>query len=597
MEHTNNHQSDRLQVDVAVRGQLYNQNDRIVYASNQKNVDWARKLPYAHRDILTNIRVGLGKQCFTIWNTSDSVCYSICQDPKQRPNSAAAVMVKATQVATNPRGLLLCMKAMMEYILSLASGKDINNNEMEGFQQRMLDCFMNGVKPQVVSQEKGSMAWLEYKDIDQFENYCFGLPFQSQMNEYVCVHLVAKDDHEAVGTSESLKRIDAKSIRTVYLFRQPEGGANRVEVSSDNNEVDYVFSDQEFMLTYKKEGYEPKPIEHLTSSSVGKYFDKKGNTICLKSAEGANIVFTKKFDIRVIENSNTKKAIVGWKYKIGDTGEPRDGSNGVHLPDGRHVLHIIAAGYENGFIEINTEDRNSSREVKLTAKGFEKQYKLKPVALSCKKGDWFVTITGKETGLFWRRFEKAKSLRVSRINWVWLAILIGLFMLVGGGIGGWNYRKTVAEADPSDSTKIVIGNTPETKIENSPVTISYEEQDIAYFNSHDIWRLNDLKSVKWRYFFEEILTNKKPWKATNNNELIPEVQEAKKKITHVGWQLLYKEYSCSLFVKMSKEIGTAVSEKREVNWNIILESYHEEYHRVLKENDRLKNENEKLRKG
>ena len=507
-------------------------------------------------------------------------------------------MVKATQVATNPRGLLHCMKAMMEYILSLASEKDINNNEMEGFQQRMLDCFMNGVKPHVVSQEKGSMAWLEYKDIDQLEDYCFWLPFQSQMNEYVCVHLVAKDDHEAVGTSESLKRIDAKSIRTVYLFRQPEGGANRVEVSSDNNEVDYVFSDQEFMLIYKKEGYEPKPIEHLTSSSVGKYFDKKGNTICLKSAEGANIVFTKKFDIRVIENSNTKKAIVGWKYKIGDTGEPKDGSNGVHLPDGRHVLHIIAAGYENGFIEINTEDRNSSREVKLTAKGFEKQCKLKPVALSCKKGDWFVTITGKETGLFWRRFEKAKSLRVSRINWVWLAILIGLFMLVGGGIGGWNYRKTVAEADPSDSTKIETGDIPKNKNEKSSVTISFEEQDIAYLNSHTVWRLDSLKSSTWRYFFEKILINETKWKLSNNEGLIPAVQLAKDTITHVGWQLYYKEYPSSLFMRMSEDLGKAVKGgNHEVNWNSILETYYEEYHRVLKENERIKKTDKSIPKG
>lgn len=587
MENTDKNQHNVIQIDIVVRGQLYNQADRIVYSSNPKNDDWARKIPYEHRNILDELHIDSKKQCITIWNIPDNVCYSICQDPQQRPGSAAVVMVRASQAASNPLGLIACMKELMDYILLLESEKYIDSDEIKKIRQKMIPCFDKGAKPQVESRPGGIMAWLEYSGNDQLEKLCLFLPFQTQMKVYECVHLVDRGDHENVKNSDTLKLYDAIPILPVYFFQQPDGGA-RVIVTVDDKEVEYVLMNQKFELTYKKNGYDNKFVNDLTSSSEVKYFDKIGYTICLKSAENADIVFTKKISI-VVKDENTGDPISDWKYWTKNHTKKTDGTNGVHLADGKHELHIIANGYNEKVIDIDTKDSDSIPPVRLTVKGFEKAYILKPTTLFCKQNGWDVTVAGKETGRFWKKFKDTQKLRVSRVNWIWLALLIGVAMLVGGGIGGWFIRETVnLKAESSCPTGDVTDSSHESEQKKTPFSRTNEEHDIAYLNSHDVWYHDSLKSAYWISFFEITLPNKNtPWKDSRC------FKDAKDKITHWGWKMYYNSYYDNNQNYMREEIcnviTNAIKEENKVDWSsVILTAFNNIYKKELQEIDKYK---------
>ena len=556
------------QVDVVVRGQLYNQGDHIAYSSNSNDEDWAWRFPREHREILADIRVVSGKQCISIWNITSGVCYSICQDPQQRPGSAAAIMVRAPYAAINPLGLLACMRELMAYMLQLDSEKEIDPGKVKEIQQRMSPCFGSGVKPQKVSKEDGVMAYVEYGSNEQLEQICFSLPFQPEMEEYACIHLVAEEDHRIVESSVNLKRYNSKTIRPVYFFQQPSSSAGKVRVSVENNEVGYVLQGQKFCLSYERVGYECMCVDGLKIETESKYFKRSGNTIFLRSADEVGVTFTKNVNLKVFD-SETKKSIDSnkWGYRI-DGENAKNGSDGVHLPDGKHKLSIFAEGYRSEDIEIDIVKNNSVYPIGLYAQGFEKKYDMKPSALFFKQEGWDVKVTGKKTGLFWEKYEHRDTLHVSRINWAWCALLIGLAMLIGGCLIGrtmWTSNSDSLAASSEKTSDMTAG------VEGGSCTA--EEKDVNYLNSHDVWYLDTLKSDAWKKFFEETLPNKSDW--VDNKGIVESVTRANDCISHWGWKLYFDAYKTSKvdnyvgFNAINKAVKEHVDHKK-VDWNEII---------------------------
>lgn len=596
-----NQPNSRAVLKLALRGQLFDNSDDAGYVyppNSQGAAAWLMRGEY--RVILNDLNVkGLGKGCVSVWLTPEGVCYSVCRRrPGRGGSDTVAAAVYASVVAANTGQLLLQIGSLLDYVIDIADHygqcDNIDNNRVAEYMEGMRRCF-GPLKPPTSNIQSTSeseprpMAWKVYDNQFQLENELRYLPFQPQMQQFQAVHLLLKD---VISTGVAANMVEftypVKPVFAIDLGEISEG----VSVCVEGN-ARYTISDEPFTIVYSKPGYLEVRKGGQMAGRQSQFFDVDytRNVITLTPySKNLGIRFIRRMKLTVRDESD--RSVPEWRWESRSNRMLCGNQNGLELPEGQHDIVVMATGYVDKPVHIDTNAKIDK--VTLTQRGFESSANMVPAWGGVKPGsDTSVTISGKQSNWMYGKFNLSPTSRKPKLYvsksspWLWV-LLAGLLMGAAGVMAGhylWKPQAQTQSVQGSGSATTPPDKSNEGQQDPKPqpsqnetgmTQAELEAADKDYLERNGrTWYRDSLQSEKYLKFFDVELPNGTldrniNWdasmldfmKAIKHNRLrkyVASYEEAKKKNKQPLWDV---------FNQYAKNLKTAVASGT-VDWNTI----------------------------
>lgn len=506
---------------VAFSGQLYEENAvgaTYIWPAGHSTT-WREKLstdPAPVLNKLSNPQTNEG--CYSIWLNPDGVGYAFRKRLLSRPGNTGMAMVLVPGYPTDGKYLAKTLRELLEVAESKESQNDI---PIEIIEQK-ISCLAPVIKEfsfnDSIKNPIGEHYWT-YRNEDELAQLLERIPFQSEILNYTCIHLLHESDK-----SEKIHQTASRIPRKIY-FVAPYPDSVEVQKGEESNPT-YVSEGDNIKVRYikKDNGWQPSKWRNTNISKDNQklYKIEDDNKVRFLPADEVNDVkFAREINVDVFSPSTSggKHPIDDWQWSLDKDRKPQPKQQ-VLLPEGKHTITIYANGYKEQTIDVDTA-QNRNVEVTLEPESFSHSVFLKPawengwskrlgkkgrsaptkydVKVSCTQQTFFNKyINEKRKKTFYISTSPA---RLPLIAVAILSLTIGFF----AGHFLWPKTELQEEEKPANSV-----NKPQTQAENPPKDrIKGEKNLLAYLsNNKDIWvRDSIMKCKKGPFFYDTLLIN------------------------------------------------------------------------------------------
>ena len=495
---------------VAFSGQLYEENAvgaTYIWPAGHSTT-WREKLstdPAPVLNKLSNPQTNEG--CYTIWLNPDGVGYAFRKRLLSRPGNTGMAMVLVPGYPTDGKYLAKTLRELLEVAESKESQNDI---PIEIIEQK-ISCLAPVIKEfsfnDSIKNPIGEHYWT-YRNEDELAQLLERIPFQSEILNYTCIHLLHESDK-----SEKIHQTASRIPRKIY-FVAPYPDSVEVQKGEESNPT-YVSEGDNIKVRYKKtdNGWQPSKWRNTNISKDNQklYKIEDDNKVRFLPADEVNDVkFAREIKVDVFSPSisSGKHPIDDWQWSLDKDRKPQPKQQ-VLLPEGKHTITIYANGYKEQTIDVDTA-QNRNVEVTLEPESFSHSVFLKPawengwskrlgkkgrsaptkydVKVSCTQQTFFnkyIKEKGKRTF-----YISTSPARLPLIAVAILSLTIGFF--AGHFLWPKTERPPIEALDPNDV----------------PITVTKngEKDLLAYLSDNkEIWVLDSIRKCKNGDFFCDTL--------------------------------------------------------------------------------------------
>ena len=563
-------------LSIAFKGQLYETDASSAnYVFPQGNSDWAAIGESDPRTALTQLNINGNFPCYSIFFTESSVIYAFRKTLSGRANSnCVMVMLRAGGPTKDGKQLVELLQELLTYARSQTSFDQVNKTVLEEKLKTCKELIDWQKEPNAETNEPAKIkdGYRVYKNDNELYEI-LEKPYQPAYKGYRCIHIVPADAGAKVeyNVNQNEKVLDhiSSPIETIYYIKLPQG-----VVEEDGKK--YVSKNEEFNLIYKRGGYDDKKIGKQRVSQSSNYFEISGNTINVYGAEKIGIKFERDISISV-KDDKLGNSIKEWEYRINNEKEVSYHDD-LKLPDGEYTISISAKGYNPFSDKLDTRKRKDFS-FKLTSKNFEEKIYLKPAWPKKKiiskdfKEEPVLLSYSANTSLY-KKYKKAldpdnkkntpptfyvTQKRPKPIIIMLCIISLLVVFVLGVGAGKWKWDKKNPNTSSEEVGSAIENNLSEKKEDNK--MNKEEDDDIAYLNSNNTWKLAELKSEKYKNFFKNGVANGQNFSEFFKENDYPEIKNQK-------WKKIYSEH-IHRHIIAEKNNGIFVDSNRIAYWDMI----------------------------
>lgn len=516
---------------IAFKGQLYKTDASSAnYVFPQGTSDWASISESDPRTALTQLNINGNFPFYSIFITESSVIYAFRRTLSGRANSnCVMVMLRAGGPTNAGSQLVELLQELLKYAVSKTSFDQVDKTVLT---EKLSSC--KGLidwckKPNAKIEEPSKIkdGYRIYKNDEELYKILEN-PYQPAYRGFRCIHIVPEDAGAKVDKNVNQNENDfpyliSGPIEKVYYIKLPQG-------VYEKDGKRHVRKNDAFTLIYKRDGYNNKESGTQYVNKDSDCFTVSGDSINVYDAETCKIEFERSITISV--NDKLGNPIKEFKYQW-DKLDNRDIKCNIvenkikfSAPDGDYTIKISAEGYKTEPYQFNT-CKKQDFSVSLTSKDFKKDITIKPAWPKKKiipKGHKEKNVSleySANTSLYKQYKEElnpdskiiptfyitTKKPRTILVTLCIISVLIGSILGLGVGYLKWN-KKDTSEVKEERVDSAPINEDTATADNPMPEESFLEEQDIAYLNSNNIWRLDSLKSEKYQYFLMTVVANK-----------------------------------------------------------------------------------------
>lgn len=362
---------------VAFSGQLYEENAvgaTYIWPAGHSTT-WREKLstdPAPVLNKLSNPQTNEG--CYSIWLNPDGVGYAFRKRLLSRPGNTGMAMVLVPGYPIDGKYLAKTLRELLEVAESKESQNDI---PIEIIEQK-ISCLAPVIKEfsfnDSIKNPIGEHYWT-YRNEDELAQLLERIPFQSEILNYTCIHLLHESDK-----SEKIHQTASRIPRKIY-FVAPYPDSVEVQKGEESNPT-YVSEGDNIKVRYikKDNGWQPSKWRNTNISKDNqKLYKIEDDKVRFLPADEVNDVkFAREIKVDVFSPSisSGKHPIDDWQWSLDKDRKPQPKQQ-VLLPEGKHTITIYANGYKEQTIDVDTA-QNRNVEVTLEPESFSYSVFLKP---------------------------------------------------------------------------------------------------------------------------------------------------------------------------------------------------------------------------
>lgn len=553
------HQSagDRAKTPVrlAVKGQLYEREDSANYSyPKTDDKQWLECIPSEIRKDITSLRLNEnGVECFSLWFNAGKIYYAYRRLLYGRGGSdCAMVVICSDRPVSDGSVLVTVMRDVVDYCMRLTSSLNIDDAIIKeklsvlSFLPVSIQGTDQGARSAVAAGQPvpatRKNAYRTYSNEDELV-FILENPCQSSYNRFERIMLVQKD----LVSQPGIEEVGGKVNPNYIIINSPD--------SSLKEGKTIVEAGENFCISYRKTGYNDYTTQEQRVGSPSPYFTVKKNQIIITPASEAKVNFKK--DIRVNLKDKHGNPIANWdclvKYSNGEMKSCKSLKNPgyISLSDGLFECRFSARGFKPQNESVDTRKKDSIS-LSLNSLGNEVNFHLFPAWRNpfAKKPSGLIPVEASLSGSdpFYDKYRESLDgsrpypcFYVSKSNPFIILLLMSLLMLAVGIFIGSKFSPSSSAVNTEDTTGTSGGDLSEKE---------KEEEDIKILNANPVWKVNEMKSKKYKDFLESLMDN-------------PEKAEEHKEITNKQWED---------FKKNKKERAAHVKKckgRKSIDWNEI----------------------------
>lgn len=531
-------------LSIAFKGQLYkNEASSTNFVYPRPDSDWAMWLGSDPRKMISDLTITGDHNCYTLKVTEKGIIYAYRRIRSGRSGSnCAMVMLLSGGPTRDGKRLTEVLHELLTYAMSVSSVEQIDKEILKEKLSNCYDLFdwQHGPNPSVNNKEPSeSIAAKEAYRVYRTDDNLYTLlenPYQSAYQNHNCMHFIPSDANAVPSMGSNMHLID-RDLETAYYITLPNDVVER-----DGKK--HVGKNESFELIYRKPGYKDHRSGSLYVGTNSNYFTKSGNNIIVKTAEESNVNFSR--PICFIVSDEKSKPIASFDLKLKKNGEKtwrpwpqnnnrlylpcKDGQKEVLLSDGIYDYCINSDGYKEKKDQIDTQKGNGVCEITLRPECDEHDVVLIPAFYNRKNYpnsiSEKVTIGYKKNNILYQKYQKwfsgtnVPKFYLMHFNPKRLFIVL-CFLSILVGVSGGILMSRYVFPKPSEEEQPLVNNNSQPQIsqtttqssqgfnlqvqQTAPSQQELEKLDVNYLNQNDVWKYNDLKSERYKLFYNSLI--------------------------------------------------------------------------------------------